>query len=62
MGDGGLMCATVCKVEPAIAPYSIKLLCRVEGIKKCVRKAHVLPSGERADRTSPLMQAMMAVQ
>ena len=42
MGDGGLMCATVCKVEPAIAPYSIKLLCPVEGIQERVRKVHVL--------------------
>ena len=42
MGDGGLMYATVSKVESALVPDSIKLLCRVEGIKKRVRKALVL--------------------
>lgn len=43
MGDGGLMCATVCNVEPAITSDSIKLLCRVEGVKERVCKVYVLP-------------------
>jgi hypothetical protein len=43
MGDGGLMSSNVCKVEPAIASDRMKLLCQVQGIKKRVREAHVLP-------------------
>jgi hypothetical protein len=45
MGDGGLISSTVCKVEPAIASDSIKLLCRVGGIKQRVREAHILLKG-----------------
>jgi hypothetical protein len=45
MGDGGLMYATVSKVESALVPDIIKLLCHIEGIKKRFRKALVLSKG-----------------